>query len=335
MTTVIPVASGKGGVGKTVFSANLGVALARRGKTVILADLDLGGSNLHTCLGVRNSHTGIGNYIFNQADSLESLVVETPEPHLFFIPGDALLPGTANLPYFRKMKILRELSALVADFVILDLGSGSSFNTIDFFLSSGTGIIVTTPETTAVLNAYSFLKTALYRLIFRTFRPKSEERRVIREFISRKIEGTGLSFQTLIEEVAQVDPESGKSAAAQLAQFNPRVVLNMGRGRSDQPLGNKLKEIAERNLSVVLEYVGILPTDPAVPRSIFERRPTISLHPESPYSLAVTQVARALAASPEHEIPVLHEDDDDILATQQDSSAEVPELGGPSSPYEL
>jgi len=140
-------------------------------------------------------------------------VVETPAPHLFFIPGDALLPGTANLPNFRKMKILRELAALVADYVILDLGSGSSYNTIDFFLASDAGIIVTTPETTAILNAYSFLKTALYRLIFRSFPARSDERGLVRHFVMHKIEGSDMSFQTLIEQLKRGErPHRGRPA---------------------------------------------------------------------------------------------------------------------------
>ncbi len=58
MNTIIPIASGKGGVGKTIFTANLGIALANKGKTVIAIDLDLGSSNLHTCLGIKNRHPG-------------------------------------------------------------------------------------------------------------------------------------------------------------------------------------------------------------------------------------------------------------------------------------
>src|SRR6056297_1946700 len=113
MNTIIPIASGKGGVGKTIFTANLGVALAREGKTCLLVDLDLGSSNLHTCLGIKNSNPGIGNYIYKQEKSLESLIVQTETPRLFFIPGDSLLPGTANLPYFIKKKILKEFEHLV------------------------------------------------------------------------------------------------------------------------------------------------------------------------------------------------------------------------------
>ena len=49
-STIIPIASGKGGVGKSFLAANLAIALAKLGKQVIVADLDFGGSNLHTCL---------------------------------------------------------------------------------------------------------------------------------------------------------------------------------------------------------------------------------------------------------------------------------------------
>ena len=59
--TIIPIASGKGGVGKSVITANLAVNLAERGYKVIAADLDLGGSNLHTCLGLDNNNPGIGD----------------------------------------------------------------------------------------------------------------------------------------------------------------------------------------------------------------------------------------------------------------------------------
>ena len=93
-----------------------------------------------------------------QADSLEECIQPTDFERLFLIPGDSLLPGTANLPYFTKQRILKELNQSVADVVLLDLGAGSSYNTVDFFLASWSALMVTTGEPTAILNAYSFLK---------------------------------------------------------------------------------------------------------------------------------------------------------------------------------
>jgi flagellar biosynthesis protein FlhG len=70
MATVIPIGSGKGGVGKTIFTANLGIMLAKEGKRTVLIDLDLGGSNLHTCLGVKNRYAGLSAVINKTENSI-------------------------------------------------------------------------------------------------------------------------------------------------------------------------------------------------------------------------------------------------------------------------
>jgi flagellar biosynthesis protein FlhG len=310
MNTVLPIASGKGGVGKTLFASNLGVALARLGKTCVLVDLDLGSSNLHTCLGIKNRHPGIGSYIYKKADSLESLLVETEVPNLFFIPGDSLFPGTANLPYFTKMKIIKELQKLVADFTILDLGAGTAYNTLDFFLVSPDGLLITTPETTAILSAYSFVKGASYRLLHRSFKAKSREREIIQEFISEPLEGSTKTFADLIDLLAEHDPESGKKARAQLDAFMPRIVINMGNSNQDLAVGAKLREISSKNIGLSMEYIGFLPNEADVSRSIIERRPYLQLASATPFSRAVFTAARKLVSSVYREPPQLYEGED-------------------------
>jgi flagellar biosynthesis protein FlhG len=310
MNTVLPIASGKGGVGKTLFASNLGVALARLGKTCILVDLDLGSSNLHTCLGIKNRHPGIGSYIYKKADSLESLLVETEIPNLFFIPGDSLFPGTANLPYFTKLKIIKELQELVADFTILDLGAGTAYNTLDFFLISAYGLLVTTPETTAILSAYSFVKGAAYRLLHRSFKAKSKERELIQEFIAEPLEGSAKTFEELLQRLGEHDPQSGERAREQLEQLLPRIVINMGASNQDIAVGAKLREISRKNVGIAMEYIGFLPQEPEVSRSILERRPYLQLASATPFSRAVFTVARKLAASAHVAPPRLYEGED-------------------------
>ncbi len=314
MNVIIPVASGKGGVGKTVVAANLGVSLAKKGKTVILVDLDLGGSNLHTCLGIRNKYAGLGSYIYKKEESFESLIVETEVPRLFFIPGDSLLPGTSNLSFFVKKKIMKELTNLVADFVILDLGSGTAYNTVDFFLISSSGILVTTPETTSILNAYSFLKTTLFRMLYRAFPAKSKERGTIFDFSTSKIEGSDTGFLSLVEEIGRLNQESGIRAKQVLSSFLPRVVLNMGKSNQDLPLGAKLRQIVRKNLDIELEYIGFIRHDEQVPLSIFKRKPLAFLEPESTFAKTVDQIAQKIIVKPVPEGPVLFEDNEDLFA---------------------
>ncbi|MFP4617924.1 MAG: P-loop NTPase [Spirochaetaceae bacterium] len=318
MNTILPVAGGKGGIGKTIFTANLGVALSQLGKTTVLIDLDLGSSNLHTCLGIKNRHPGIGSYIYKKADSLQSLIVETEVPSLFFIPGDSLFPGTANLPYFTKQKILKEIEAIPADFVILDLGAGSAYNTVDFYLSSSSGIILTTPETTAILSAYSFLKNTVYRLLFRSFKAKSKERDIVKQFVSVPIEGGSGSFNDLVPLLEGHSKEAAEHARSQLSTFYPRVVLNMGNSNKDFAIGAKLREIANKNIGIGMEYIGFLPADAQISHSILKRTPFVLLFPNSPFSTAITTIARKLSVSPHHRSPRLFTDDEDIRELQKE-----------------
>jgi len=321
MGILLPIASGKGGVGKSVLSANLGIALAELGKTVVLVDLDLGGANLHTLLGIKNRHAGLGGLVYRTEPSVESLIVETDIPRLFFIPGDTLLPGTANLEFFTKRKMMRELAALPADFVLMDLGAGSSYNVVDFFLCSSSGLIVTVPEITAVLNAYSFLKTALFRALFRSFPPKGEERRMIVEFVSKKIEGTEESFRTLADRLSAAFPETAPAAVAQLGQLHPRVVLNMGRSSRDLAVGARLRDIVVRNLGINIEYVGFAPRDESIPRSIIERKPALLAAPASPYAATVRAIARRIAETPTQAAPRLYQDNEDLVAVAEEGLA--------------
>ncbi|MFP4301676.1 MAG: P-loop NTPase [Spirochaetaceae bacterium] len=319
MAHIIPFASGKGGVGKTLTVANLGVALAQAGKTTILVDLDLGGSNLHTCLGVRNRHSGLGNFIYKQEESIESLVVQTDVPRLYLIPGDALLPGTANLPYFRKLKILEGVEGLVADYVLLDLGSGSAYNTLDFYLSSMMGIIVTTPETTAILNAYIFLKSALIRLVQRSFHHRSAERQVVNDFMQGKIEGTDLTVQAIVDRLSQLSKDSAELAKAQIEKFLPRVVLNMGRSPQDIALGGKLRQIVQNNLAVDVEYIGYLPHSPNMSRSILERQPAALKYPSDEFVQAIRTLANRLIEAPMPQAPSLYGENEDLFEIAEEA----------------
>ncbi|MBN1699818.1 MAG: P-loop NTPase [Spirochaetales bacterium] len=312
MTTILPVASGKGGTGKTIFSANLGVTLAQMRKTVVLIDLDLGGSNLHTCLGIQNSNPGIGDLIYKKENNLSALLFKTDIDRLFFIPGDSLLTGTANLDYASKRKIIKQIHALEADFIVLDLGSGSTFNTIDFFLTSSNGIIVTTPETTAILNAYSFLKTALFRLLYRSFPAKSSERESIFRFLTSRIEGTHISFRSLIDELKQANPASGTTVENQIAGLRPKIIINMVTSKNDLAIGSKLRQITLMNLLLTLEYIGFLQKNQDVGMSVIRRKPAVLIAPDCSYSLSIRAIAEKLISSSRFQVPALYESDEDI-----------------------
>ena len=165
---IIPVASGKGGVGKSLVSANLGIAFAQAGQRVIMADLDLGASNLHLVLGHHAPQMGIGTFLSNTKSNFNNVIVDTNVRGLRFIPGDNEIPGAANLTLAQKKALVKQFLALQeeTDILILDLGAGTHQSILDFFLLSNQGIVVSAPAVTAVLNAYVFLKNTVFRLMY-------------------------------------------------------------------------------------------------------------------------------------------------------------------------
>ena len=312
MNTIIPIASGKGGTGKTILAANLGIALAKKGKTVIVIDLDLGSSNLHTCLGIKNQHPGIGNFIYKKGVPLESLIVKTDIDRLYFIPGDSLLPGTANLQYFVKQKLIKGIQNLVADYILLDLGAGSSYNIVDFFLISRTGLLITTPETTSILSAYAFLKTTMFRMLFRSYPSKSKERELIHNFLTEKLEGTDNSFLSLAGLLGDIDPESGKHAREQIEGFYPRIVLNIGRNKQAITLGPRLRQICKKNIGINMEYIGYIEYTEQVSASIINRTPLVLSSPNSQFGHSLNTIAGNLLHIGYQDKPALYDSDKDI-----------------------
>jgi flagellar biosynthesis protein FlhG len=322
MARLLPIASGKGGVGKSAIAANLGLALSQAdsaGRTVVLIDLDLGGSNLHTFLGVRNKHPGLGSLVWKRERSLTDLLVETGFDRLWLVPGDGLLPGTANLEWSVKKRILKGLETLPADFVILDLAAGSSYNVVDFFLASSEGMVVIRPEITSVLNAYAFLKTVAFRVLSRSFPDRSPGRAAVNEFAAAKNEGSGLSFIDFAGELASRFPE-GRAAFDRLSALRPRAVMNMGLAASDAELGYRLRDIAAKNLGLGVEFSGYLLDDPALPASLASRRPLLDMDPGAPFSRGVRAMASRLASSSGSAPLSLHEGEEDIVTLMEESN---------------
>lgn len=131
---IIPIASGKGGVGKSLIAANLAIALGQAGKRVALADLDLGASNLHLVLGVQGRKNGIGTFLTKAAE-FKDIIIDTDYENVRFVPGDSEIPGFAALKIYQRNSLVKELLKLDADFLILDLGAGTHLGILVLFFT--------------------------------------------------------------------------------------------------------------------------------------------------------------------------------------------------------
>ena len=203
--TIIPIASGKGGVGNSFMAANLALALAELGNKVIVADLDFGGSNLHTCLGINNKHPGIGDFIRARYSNLENLLVETGNDNLRFLAGDVRSPFLANMHHAQKMRLIYNLKQLKCEYLILDLGSGSTYNTLDFFGMTQLGMIITTTEHTSTTNMLTFLKLLAFRVIERSLPKNTFLNEKLRDSYNRTLMDGVLTVRGLLDEISKID----------------------------------------------------------------------------------------------------------------------------------
>jgi flagellar biosynthesis protein FlhG len=159
-TRVLAVTSGKGGVGKTNVSVNLSYALLAMGHEVTLLDADLGLANVDVLLGtVPKMH--LGHAITGHADIVD-LIYEAPG-HLKLIAGGSGLEDLADLPEQDLQRFIQSLRRLegLTDFLVVDTGAGLGRTVTNFVLAADVVLMVTTPEPTALTDAYALCKAVV------------------------------------------------------------------------------------------------------------------------------------------------------------------------------
>jgi flagellar biosynthesis protein FlhG len=271
--TIIPVAGGKGGVGKTFVTASLAAALARHGHATIVVDLDLGNSNLHNFLGLENRYAGIGEYLRGVAQKpLEALLVQTEIPRLRFLPGDGRMPFMANLTYNQKRVLLRELRRLEAEYVVIDLSAGTTFNTLDLFSISDSGIVVTTPERPAVVSMLVFLKNLVLRAVDQELRKDSSLLDLLNEIAVQRMGDELFTMEVFAGRLMRANPGAYDAVRVLLRRIRPRIVYNMMERREDLEIFASLDRTLEEILGIACDHVGLIPQDDSVRLALREPR---------------------------------------------------------------
>ncbi|NBY19393.1 MinD/ParA family protein [bacterium] len=280
------VGGGKGGIGKTLLTSNLAIFLSWLHKKVIVVDLDLGGANLHTSLGVTSSPHTVGDLLYKNIDNPNSLVQPTQYKNVSLISGSNDPINITNMPPIQRSRLVRKLRELDADFILLDLGAGTSVNTLDFFLLADQKIVVVTPEPTSIENAYRFIKTAFYRLM-RNATATPYIRQLIEQTMEDKIIKGISSPKELINEIARLSPSEGEQLKKTMNELSMSLIVNQVRAKAEADIGKSIQIVSERYFGARVNYAGFLPYDNSVWQSIRKRVPFLI---DSPNSMAVTHL---------------------------------------------
>lgn len=155
-TRIIAITSGKGGVGKTNISVNMAIAYARIGKKVLLIDGDLGMANVNVLLNIVPQYNLL--HVVNQQKKMSEIITDT-EFGIKFIAGANGFSRIANLTEKELDYFAKEFSTINNfDIIIIDTGAGISNNVLQFVSAADEVFIVTTPEPTAITDAYGIIK---------------------------------------------------------------------------------------------------------------------------------------------------------------------------------
>ena len=259
------VGGGKGGIGKSVLSILISMALAEKGKDTVVIDGDLGGANLHTFMGIRTPSRTLNDFISRQYDTLDDVCMGTEQEGLRIICGASEVLTLANLQYTQKTKIIQAISKIEADHVVLDLGAGNGFNTLDFFLSAHRQIVVMTPQPVAIQNAYAFVRNAVYRALSRltTRRPALGE--LVKATMDPKNDMQVRTVRTLLDRVAENgEPSDAAEMATRLNRIRPILITNMAREPRDKNASRIIQMVSQKHLMIHAENGGGVYFDPQI-----------------------------------------------------------------------
>ncbi len=288
---------GKGGIGKSFLVANFATVAARSGLRVILIDADLGGANLHTCLGVRGGErVNLSDYLEERIVDLEKAAIDTPVPGLRLILGAIGQAGKPETTQEQRDQLLRAVRELPADLVIFDLAAGTDRATVDFFLEADKGFLVTTPEPTAIENAYGFLRAAFYRRLSHAL-ADSPLRDLIRLAMDQRNERGIKTPADLLQEIDRLSPEEGERVRKVISTFSPTLVINQVRNSEEVKLGFSIRSVCRKFFGIGVDYVGYINYDDFAWRSVKERRPLVLAYPRSDGALYIRRIVKKLLGS--------------------------------------
>lgn len=243
---VIAVTSGKGGVGKTNLSVNLGIALSQIGRRVALLDADMGLANVDILLGLSPEYNL--SHVLQGEKTLEDIMLTGPAG-LKVIPASSGVQQMSELSTIEQAGVIRAFSEIDKDLdvLIVDTAAGISSSVVNFARACQEIIVVVCDEPTSLTDAYAYIK-----LLNRDY---------------------GLS------------------------KFH--IVTNMVQSvQQGQQLFTKLTKVTDKYLDVSLNYVGGVPFDEYLRKSVQKQTPVVDAFPRSKASLAIKNLALKIDSWP-------------------------------------
>ena len=290
---IVAVGGGKGGVGKSFVASSLGIALARRGQRVVMVDTDLGGANLHTALGEPRAKVSLADLIHKNVQHIEDVRVTTGVENLTLVSGAYDYLMAANVNYLQKQRLLRQIRSLDADFTVLDIGAGTSWNVIDFFLLADRGVVVVAPEPGSVQAVFRFVKACFYRRLRAVTSVESARELVLKAMYEKNDRGIA-SPSDLLAAIKEIDQEVGDELERTAESFRPWLIVNNVRYVGDERLGPTMAGLCFNHLGIDMDCLSPIYFDDRVRQANLSGTPYLLAEPNAPAAKNLDRAAGRL-----------------------------------------
>lgn len=280
---IISFASPRGGMGTTLLAANLAITLAKKGRTVLLMDGALTEAGCHLTLGMMKPDRHLGSVVLKRVPDIPDAVVPTPINNLSLLAGSPDVPEVANLPYLVKQKILTGLRQAPYDYVLVDAGSGTGADTLDFLLAGSVMVLVCQAQSNALEPFYRFSRALLHRMLIDALNRKRYG--VLEPHIdwSSPLKGLRDLTETTEGDVAAVE------AALRARRF--AFVLTGLTSEKDLRLGSQIEGLLRRYFLAPFKFLGGIEWDDQAHQASLALEAIAKAYPMCPYSMAVERLA--------------------------------------------
>lgn len=293
---VFSVASGKGGVGKTSFSTNIGIRLANLGSKVLIVDADIGTANIHTLLGIKYPEKTLRDFTSGKVNNIEDALITSDYHDLKILSsaGDILSIAAPN--YKERQRLINALNRLDVEYIIFDIPAGASHRAIDFFSLAPVGILIIQPIPTSLENAFAFIKNLLIRHLLRIFYHNSEMNEYLKDAIKQQQQDKPIEFPQLLKVLEERDPGAIALFKKEVYKEGTQlfVVMNSIKNSNQIQVGEKFAEIIKKHLFLETKIIGNLPYDHYMDYAISSRIPFILKYPDSNYTLELIKTSNNL-----------------------------------------
>lgn len=253
------IGSGKGGVGKTLIISQIAKSLAEFGKRVILIDSDFSAPNIHSLFGIRSTDESILDY-FQGNQPIENLIRQTKTKNLQIIIGNQDTVSYTNISQKLIKNFYSSLRKMNTDYILVDLGGGSSQIIIDLFLEADKKIVLTDLEIISIENMLQFIRNAFFRKLNFSLSHHGLHKTVDNLWRNRK-QFQIKTLEDLIRQLGEVTEHIDQSTIRKLTRFPVNLIINKVRKANDIIEGFSIKSICIKYFGVETLYSGYVEYD--------------------------------------------------------------------------